>query len=559
MTFVYFILFILSFFYLFLLLFRFRQSVSNYYVLLSVCIILINFGYWQTSIAGTLEEALAACRVSYLGSSFAGYFMFCCIAQITKTKIHPVVQGIGICMSAAVALLAMTIGYSDIYYKSAQLIQTNGFSYMVKEYGPAHFLLVAEVILLVCYGLFIVTMSFTRQKKVSYISCISALGVMASVSIVYFIRIGIYPLLPLAYDVGFAIILSLLNRIRLYNTIDLSEEAIKRSSEYGFVTFDSKGRFLDGDTMARIWFPELNELKIDYVIPEYNTEFLKQINKWITGRDDSTTRLFTCGNKIIEAKQSILHLRINKKVYCIQLRDDTKQQEYTRLIEHYNRDLQNNVALKTKKIEQIQNDIIISMASIVENRDSNTGGHIRRTSDIVRVFVDYLMEKGSLAGLNEHVADCIIRSAPLHDFGKIAISDAILNKPGKYTPEEYDVMKKHTVYGTAIVERILQSSEDIMLKNIAGNIAHYHHEKWDGTGYPEGRMGVEIPVEARIMALADVFDALVSKRVYKEKFSFSEAFSIIRESGGSYFDPFLCEQFLACREQLVAVCSANSE
>ena len=216
------------------------------------------------------------------------------------------------------------------------------------------------------------------------------------------------------------------------------------------------------------------------------------------------------------------------------------------------------MTLKTQKIEQLQNDIIISMASIVENRDSNTGGHIRRTSDIVRVFISYLMENDSVPEITDHVADCIIRSAPLHDFGKIAISDAILNKPGKYTPEEYEEMKKHPVSGAAIVERILQNSEDLMLKNIAGNIAHYHHEKWDGSGYPEGRKGVEIPVEARIMALADVLDALVSKRVYKEQYSFEKAFSIIRESGGSHFDPFLCNQFLACQDRLISVYSANS-
>ena len=228
------------------------------------------------------------------------------------------------------------------------------------------------------------------------------------------------------------------------------------------------------------------------------------------------------------------------------------------LIENYNRDLKHDVALKTKKIEQIQDDIIISMASIVENRDSDTGGHIRRSSDVVRVFVGYLLETGSYPDLDPHIADCIVRSAPLHDFGKIAISDAILNKPDKYTPEEYAEMKKHPVLGTAIVERILQSSEDILLKNTAVNIAHYHHEKWDGSGYPEGLRGTDIPFEARVMALADVFDALVSKRPYKEQFSFEKAFSIIRESNGSHFDPSLCQQFLACQDQLTVVYTCNA-
>lgn len=555
----YFILFLISFLYLFLLLFRFKQNISVYYVLMSICIILINYAFWQVSIAKTLEEALSANRFSYLGSSFVGYFMVCCIARLCKTRLPIAVRYIGIGLGVVITFLAMTIGTSTIYYKSAQLIQTNGYSYLVKEYGPAHFLFIADIILALCYGLFIVAKSFTQKKKVSYISSICSLAVMASVAIVYFIKTGIYPLLPLAYDIGFVIILILLNRISMYNNIGLSEESMKDGNEYGFVNFDSKGHFLDGDTMARKWFPELNDLKIDYTIPDYNTDFLKQVKAWITGTDDSPERIFTCGDRIIEAKRIILDSKTKKKVFCIQLRDDTKQQKYTQLIENYNRDLQHNVTLKTKKIEQLQNDIIISMASIVENRDSSTGGHILRSSDIVRVFVGYLMENGSLPELNEHVADCIIRSAPLHDFGKIGIPDAILNKPGKYTPEEYEQMKKHPVLGTAIVEQILQSSEDIMLKNIAGNIAHYHHEKWDGSGYPAGLKGVEIPVEARIMALADVFDALVSKRVYKEQFSFEKAFSIIQDSSGSHFDPFLCNQFLACQDRLESVYSANSD
>lgn len=549
----YFILFAIPLFYLFILLLRFRESISMYYLLLCICIILINYGYWQMGISTTLEEALSASRVSYLGSSFVAYFMVFSISQITKTRIPIAIQCVGIGLSTVVASLGMTIGYSPIYYKSAQLVQTDGFSYLVKEYGPAHIIFLVQIFLLLGYGMFIVSVSFTKQKKVSYISSICSLAVMASVSIVYFIKIGIYPLLPLAYDIGFAIILLLLNRIHLYNTIGLSEEALRNTQEYGFVTFDSKGRFLDGDAIARKWFPELNELKIDYSIPDYNTEFLKQINVWISGEDDETIRLFTCGDRIIEAKRRILNLRTNKIVFFIQLRDDTKQQQYTQLIENYNRDLKHNVELKTHRLEQIQSDIIISMASIVENRDSNTGGHILRTSDIVNVFVTHLMSTGLYPQLNEHVADCIIRSAPLHDFGKIAISDAILNKPGRYTPEEMDVMKKHPVFGSSIVERILHSSEDEEFKNIAQNIAHYHHEKWDGSGYPEGLKGEEIPLEARIMALADVFDALVSKRVYKENLGFEETFSIIEESSGSHFDPDLCREFLSCKEELILI------
>lgn len=559
MSALYMVLFAVAVLYLFLLLIRFRKFVSVYYVLLSVCIILINYGYWQIGISTTVEEALSATRISYLGSGFVSYFMVCSLAQICKTKMPLALQCVGIGLGTAVTALAMSIGSCSVYYKNVELIRVNGFSYLVKEYGPAHILFIVQIILSICYGLFIVLQAFGRKKQVSYISCACSLAVMASVTVIYFVKSGIYPLLPLAYDLGFSIILILLTRISLYDTIGISNESMRDGQEYGFVNFDSKGRFLDANDTARKWFPELNELKIDYRIPDYSTDFLRQVRDWITGKDDANSRLFTCGNQIIEAKQNILHSRRSKQVFCIYLRDDTKQQKYTQLIERYNLDLKRDVALKTQKIEQIQNDIVISMASIVENRDVNTGGHIHRSSEVVRIFVHYLLEKGSVPELDEHIADCIIRSAPLHDFGKIAISDAILNKPGKYTPEECREMQKHPVLGTGIVARILQSSEDIVLKNIAVNIAHYHHEKWDGSGYPEGRRGIEIPFEARVMALADVFDALVSKRSYKEPFGFEKSFEIIRESSGSHFDPFLCRQFLACRDRLMAVYSANTD
>ena len=199
------------------------------------------------------------------------------------------------------------------------------------------------------------------------------------------------------------------------------------------------------------------------------------------------------------------------------------------------------------------------MASIVENRDNNTGGHIARTSDVVRIFVKHLQKKRIIKGMTPEIAKCIIKAAPLHDFGKIAIPDAILNKPGKFEPEEYEIMKMHSAKGASIVERILQNADDPTFKRIAVNIAHYHHEKWNGQGYPEGIREEEIPFEARVMALADVFDALVSKRVYKDSYSYDKAFSIIEESMGTHFDPVLCTVFLECRPQFEALYNSYAD
>ena len=138
----------------------------------------------------------------------------------------------------------------------------------------------------------------------------------------------------------------------------------------------------------------------------------------------------------------------------------------------------------------------------------------------------------------------------MHDLGKIAVDDAILRKPGKFTDEEYEQMKQHSAEGSRIIENVLSEVNDIEFKKIAMNIAHFHHEKYNGQGYPNGLREKQIPLEARIMALADVFDALVSKRCYKDTFSYDKAFAIIEDSLGSHFDPNLGKIFISCRQKL---------
>lgn len=212
-------------------------------------------------------------------------------------------------------------------------------------------------------------------------------------------------------------------------------------------------------------------------------------------------------------------------------------------------DMSHSIAEKNNRIASIQNSIIRGMAVMVESRDNSTGGHINRTSECVRVFVGK-MRKDSRFNISESFEQAIIKAAPMHDLGKIAVDDAILRKPGRFTDEEFAIMKKHSEEGAKIVAEVLKESDDEEFKAIAENVAHYHHEKWDGNGYPEGIKGTDIPYEARIMALADVFDALVSKRCYKESMGYDKAFGIIQESLGTHFDPELGEFFISCRKDL---------
>jgi len=205
---------------------------------------------------------------------------------------------------------------------------------------------------------------------------------------------------------------------------------------------------------------------------------------------------------------------------------------------------------KNNRIHAIQNSIIKGMAVMVESRDNSTGGHINRTSDCVRVFIDSLSKYEQYANYDSKYWKSIIKAAPMHDLGKIAVDDAVLRKEGRFTDEEFEKMKAHSSEGARIVENVLSQVDDESFKQITINIAHYHHEKWNGMGYPEKLKGTEIPFEARVMALADVFDALVSKRCYKESYSYDKAFEIIKDSLGTHFDPDLGRIFIECRESL---------
>jgi response regulator RpfG family c-di-GMP phosphodiesterase len=192
----------------------------------------------------------------------------------------------------------------------------------------------------------------------------------------------------------------------------------------------------------------------------------------------------------------------------------------------------------------MQNGVIEHLADIIESRDIETGEHIKRTKKYVTILVEKMKEKDQYKDyLTPQMCENIIHAAPLHDIGKIAVSDLILCKPGKLTDEEFDKMKIHTTKGGEIIKSILNDLADKEFLNVAYDVAMYHHEKWNGRGYPEGKKEEEIPLPARIMAIADVFDALVAKRVYKNPMPVDDAVNIIIKDAGTHFDPNLVEVF----------------
>lgn len=220
-------------------------------------------------------------------------------------------------------------------------------------------------------------------------------------------------------------------------------------------------------------------------------------------------------------------------------------------LEGYRKGLEQMVEKQLAKITQLQQDIIISMANLIESRDGTTGEHIKRTSAYVEFFVRKIQEKGLYREeLTPDYVDYMKKAAPMHDIGKIAVSDMILQKPGILSPKEYETMQLHTSEGGRLIRENMGRIVDQEFVEVASDIASYHHEKWNGQGYPEQRKGREIPLCARILAIADVFDALVSKRQYKEGMSLEEAFAIMEKERGISFEPELLDIFLESEDEL---------
>lgn len=216
----------------------------------------------------------------------------------------------------------------------------------------------------------------------------------------------------------------------------------------------------------------------------------------------------------------------------------------------YNSELEQIVNNKVKEISESQIATIYALVKLSESRDDDTGAHIERTSKLCRLLAQYLnILPKYKETINDDYIENIYKASPLHDIGKVGIPDNILLKPGKLTSEEFEIMKTHTTIGYKTLSEVQRKYKNNGFIKMGMEIAKYHHEKWDGTGYPIGLSGNEIPISARIMALVDVYDALRSKRVYKEAFTHEKACGIIKEGRGKHFDPLIVDVFLKNHEK----------
>lgn len=535
-----------------------NQNIT-YYLLLFVMIIIANMGYYSLSTSETLETALMGHRLIYLGGVFAPIFLLFSTMKLCRMKIPAWLVGGLLTLSTIVLYLAFSVGYRDVYYKNVSLGNENGMTYLIKEYGPMHKLFIVLLFGSILITIGLILFSFITKKNVPH-------RVTFYILLMEVVTVGCYLIrrvtgseleyTGLAYVFDEILILVLIRRIGKYEIMESVANSLDENAANGYIAFDENGRYVSCNDMAKRFLPELENQKVDEYLSKEDVPLLyEQFGEMLKSIIIEERKcLIEVGERILECSLKILHPGKSTKIdgYLIEIVDDTRQQKYLRLLNNYNEDLAREVKEKTAYVNKLQERMVLGMADMIENRDTNTGGHVKRTSEVIRIFTEELRNTDKEYGFTDEFLSDVAKAAPMHDLGKIAVDDSILRKPGKFTPEEFEEMKKHSEKGAEIVAQILNGVEDEEFVQIAINVAHYHHEKWNGQGYPEKISGIAIPPEARIMALADVFDALVSKRCYKEKMDYDKAFGIIEESLGSHFDPEIGKLFLKCRPQLEA-------
>jgi putative two-component system response regulator len=246
---------------------------------------------------------------------------------------------------------------------------------------------------------------------------------------------------------------------------------------------------------------------------------------------------------------------INPPILMSRVRAHFADAAYARTMRVNNEYLEFEVAKRTRQLAALQDVTILALASLAETRDSDTGNHLRRTQHYLRALGHALLNHGRFSDfLNTETVDILFKCAPLHDIGKVGIPDRILLKPGRYSEDEYAIMKTHPALGLeAITNAQTNAGEALYFLEIAKVIVYSHHEKWDGSGYPQGLAGDAIPIPARLMALADVYDALISRRVYKAGMTHAQAVEVIVQGRASHFDPDVVDAFLALQDEFEAI------
>lgn len=550
---------------------RWQKGFSVYFTLIFTIIPIAVLGTYYLSISKTADEAFFAQKIVYVGGVFLVYFITLAILDLCNFSVRKWIRVLLLVYSAIMFISIQTTEYTGLFYSNYGISTMNGGVYLTRTYGPMHsvylYVLVFYLMVVLCAVLYALCFKKNVPKKRAVLLLITEAICFAAYVVEKTISLNL-SLSVLSYAFAEIVFLIIVRRVAIYSIRDTVADSIVAISHDGYIAFDKKLKYLGCIGNAEVVFPELKKTRVDRKArkdPFLRAELLPLINDF-REHGHAVPKNVKRGDSSYQMTVIPLFNGKKRSGYQIHIVDDTADRKQIDMLDKFNDYLQEKVEEKTHSLNVMHDNLILSMATVVESRDNSTGGHVRRTSDCVRILIDEMKKDPECEVVKDEMfCKNIIKAAPMHDLGKIAVPDAILQKPGKFEDWEFEKMKSHAAEGARIVHEILKdldksaSKEYREFHKLAENVAHYHHERMDGSGYPEGLVGDEIPIEARIMAIADVYDALVSKRVYKERMSFEKADGIMMDSFGKHFDPELEKYYVAARPRLEAYYLAEDE
>lgn len=515
-------------------------------------------GYTLEMEAKTQELAMQSVKMTYIGKPFVVFTMYVFVMEYCGVSIKKSRRNFFYAICVAIAGLVYTNEYHHLFYSSVSYTNDGLFPHLVLKHG-IFYNLYSVILLYYFVGMIYVCVRKYRQNDSEIIrKQVSVLMVMVLFSsgclaLFLFNLTNGYDTTALAYIVAVFLFERLMRKYKLFDTLTLAKEEAVEHMTNGLIVVNVYGDMVysnDEADRVLLYIRKHGNKGIEYL------EELANNSKYMFVDECSQED----GNKHADSEKCVYELTMheifrNENSYGKMLLITEITDSY-----YYTERLQNELKKKTREVISIQRDIIGSFASMIEARDGITGLHIKNTANLVKVLVNVMKNNPKYSGIiTDEYAQMTAAAAHLHDIGKIAIPDRILQKEGKLTDEEFAIMKTHPVEGAKILENTIKGLESDAYYQIAHDMVLYHHEKYDGSGYPTGISGENIPLTARIMAVADVYDALRSKRHYKDGFSKEKSMAIMEESKGTHFDADIVTIFLEHIDEMEAVLDTGAK
>lgn len=512
---------------------------------------LINIiGYTLEMEASDKTLAIQALKMSYVGKPFVVYYMFAFVMEYCGVSIKKVQSTIYYSICIFIACLVYSNDYHNLFYSSISYTYDGIFPHMILKHGVLYniytlFLLYYFVIMIyVCVRKYRQNSAGIIRNQVSVLIAIILFSCGSLLLFLFNVTNG-YDSTAVAYIVCTFLLNRLMLKYKLFDTLTLAKEEAVEYMSNGLIVVNVYGDmvYTNNEADKILFYLKMENKGIEYL------EDMANESKYIFINESKKFDVKSAGEEKIVYELSVRDILRNENNYgrMLVITDVTDNYYYTER-------LQNELDKKTGEIVLIQRDIIASFATMIEARDGITGLHIKNTGNLVRALVNIMKEDPRYSQIiTEEYAQMTAAAAHLHDIGKISIPDRILQKQGKLTDEEFAIMKTHPVEGARILKGTIKELETNEYYQIAYDMALYHHEKYNGTGYPMGISGEEIPLTARIMAVADVYDALRSKRHYKDGFTKEKSMAIMEESKGSHFDENIVSIFLEHIDEMESV------